>query len=402
MEYAISGKRRTFQSGQTLILAMLAIIIIAAAIVFLFDLQNIIRGKIKAQTAADAAALVGAKWQVNSLNVIGELNIIKACTTIITDMPETASGTYSSNPLWALNYNDVRCLSEAASLLSQMQVRASFVGPLMGFGAAQQAAKNNGLNYVPEYNEDLAMKYSYLVSEDGDLYYGEDVTSPAIYGYVWRAPYAEMIKNILQYGSSNQVTGVAVTMNSDWVSDPLLQSDSDIFNNYLTMKSTYTAINANYWCALTELLRENFSSSKWWGNVELVINSNNFRYESELLPLKVRHTYSGSSIYDQAVNSGAFAGASTTEERIIDNYNAPDGYDRPVESKLLHNNYDDEDPYLCDEDGELLYDLDGNLMVYNAAAYDIEITGTGVNKLYYINPATGAIVYPGFYTKDSD
>ena len=408
MSYHVSSERRRSQSGQTLILAMLAIIIIAAAIVFLFDLQNIIRGKIKAQSAADAAALVGAKWQVNSLNVIGELNIIKACTAIITDMPKTASGTYSDDPLWAphcvLHDDDRRCLKEAAELISQMQIRTSIVGPLIGFGAAQQAAKNNGLNYVEAYNEDLSMRYNYLATEEGDLYYGSDVTNPMLYGYAWREPYAEMIKNILQSsGSSGKGTGVAVFMNSDWVSDPDLESDSDIFNNYLTIKSIYYAINANYWCALIGLLREDFSESKWWGDIELIIETSSFRYESELLPLEVRHNFSGSAIYNQAFNSGALEGEDVTDDRIMDNYNAPDDYDRPSDSKLLHRHYDNEDPYLCDENGEFIYTVDGAHIVYDAERYDIDTTGgTGINKLYYIDPATGDRVYPGLYTKDSD
>ncbi|OGV32238.1 MAG: hypothetical protein A2020_14570 [Lentisphaerae bacterium GWF2_45_14] len=402
MKSNASKKRRKYQGGQTLILAVLAVIIIAAAIVFLFDLQNIIRGKIKAQTAVDAAALVGAKWQMNSLNMIGELNIIKACTTIITDMPETASGKYSSNPLWGPNNNDVSCLSEASSLLSQMQVRIGFTGPLIGFGAAQQAAKNNGLNYVDEYCVELAQKYEYLSSEEGDVYYGSDVTIPALYGYSWREPYTEMIRNIMQYSDLDMPTGVAVNMNSCWVSEPLLSSDSNISNNYLSMKSIYTAINANYWCALTGLLREDFGDSKWWGNIELVMNSNSFRYESELLPLGLKYTFSGSGIYNQALDSGALYGPDDANEKIMDNSNTSSGYERPKESDLLHNNYDNEDPYLCDENGEYLYDADNNHIVYDAASYDIEITETGINKLYFINPATGNVVYPGLYTKDTD
>lgn len=406
------SKKRRFQRGQTLILAMLAIIVIAAAMVFLFDLQNIIRGKIKAQTAADSAALIGAKWQANTLNVIGELNIIKACTVLITDMPETASGGYSTGPLWEPNasigsdgelYGDLACLKECATLISQMQVRASFVGPLIGFGAAQQAAKNNGLSYIDAYNEDLYMKYNYLSSSEGDLFYGEDVVKPAIFDYYWREPYAEMVRNLLQSSGSSQGTGVAVTMNSEWVSDPELESDSDIFNNYLTNEAIYDAINANYWCALTGLLRENFSSSKWWGNIELLVAENDFSYESELLPVNVKHkSSSGWSAYNRAANtSGAFEGADSSDDRIMDNYNAPSGYDRPSMSKLLHKKYDTEDPVLCTAGGEYLYDSDGKTIPYDAGKYDIEQNGE-VNRLYYVDPDTGNRVYPGLYTKDTD
>jgi len=45
------------EGGQTLILAVVAIIILLIAILFLFDLQSMIRLKVKAQSGTDAAAL---------------------------------------------------------------------------------------------------------------------------------------------------------------------------------------------------------------------------------------------------------------------------------------------------------------------------------------------------------
>jgi Flp pilus assembly protein TadG len=105
------------EKGQTLIVAVLAIIVLFLAALFLFDLQSIIRVKVKTQTAADAAALAGAKAQVQSLNLIGEINIIKACTVLVADF---ASGDAEEQ------------LQAASANLTEMQCRITFVGPLLG------------------------------------------------------------------------------------------------------------------------------------------------------------------------------------------------------------------------------------------------------------------------------
>ena len=78
-------KYRRGQRGQVLMLAVLAIIILVTAIMILFDVQRIIRGKIHVMSGIDAAALTGAEWQKHTLNLIGELNLIKACHVLISD-----------------------------------------------------------------------------------------------------------------------------------------------------------------------------------------------------------------------------------------------------------------------------------------------------------------------------
>ena len=83
--------RKTFRKknrrsrGQVLILAVLAIVILAVAILVLFDIQRIMRGKIRVMSGVDAAALTGAQWQKHTLNLMGELNLVKACQVLISD-----------------------------------------------------------------------------------------------------------------------------------------------------------------------------------------------------------------------------------------------------------------------------------------------------------------------------
>ena len=77
--------KRNGESGQVLLIGMIAMIIILLAVFLLFDLGNVIRAKVKAQNAVDAAALVGANWQRHTLNLVGELNLVKATTVLISD-----------------------------------------------------------------------------------------------------------------------------------------------------------------------------------------------------------------------------------------------------------------------------------------------------------------------------
>ena len=78
-------RKRNGEHGQVLILAVVALILVIIAVLLLFDVQTVIRGKVKAQNGVDAAALTGAEWQKHSLNLIGELNLVRATGTLISE-----------------------------------------------------------------------------------------------------------------------------------------------------------------------------------------------------------------------------------------------------------------------------------------------------------------------------
>ena len=80
-----SRRKRRRSGGQVLLLAVLAMVILVIAIMVLFDVQRIMRGKIRVMSGIDAAALTGAEWQKHTLNIIGELNLVKACSVMISD-----------------------------------------------------------------------------------------------------------------------------------------------------------------------------------------------------------------------------------------------------------------------------------------------------------------------------
>ena len=254
------------EQGQTLIVAVLAIIVIFIAALFLFDLQSIIRVKVKTQTAADAAALAGAKSQVKSLNLIGEINIIKACTVLVSDF---AGGHDTEDELEAASDN-----------LTEMQARITFVGPLLGIGAAQQAAKNNGMIAYYTLSRDMN---DYLNNVRDDTIYGnEEVFKPVIEGYRWREPYIEMLQVLESQGM---------------VAAP--QTYTASFNDMFSDSSLYSAIMTNFWChdGLRRLLKDdsNFVGPWWHG----LVGSVRFIEESELMPLYVRYS-SGTATFNDA------------------------------------------------------------------------------------------------------
>lgn len=171
-----SSKQR--QSGQTLLLGMMAVVILLFVFGFMFDLQSVIRAKFKTKTGVDAAALAGGNWQRHTLNMIGDINLIKASTLMLTEIsPPGGSLTTETD---ALN------LAASSNNLTEMQTRAGFIGPLVGFGAAQQAAKANGLNYRKEYADVLREHLNQL--ENSDVYEPPNTTD-IIDNFEWRKPY---------------------------------------------------------------------------------------------------------------------------------------------------------------------------------------------------------------------
>ncbi|MDF3129707.1 pilus assembly protein TadG-related protein [Kiritimatiellaeota bacterium B1221] len=120
------------KSGQALIFMCMVVVMMAFAALFYFDIHKTLAVKARGRNAGDAAALAGARWEAVSLNLIGSLNIAKAVT--LTDALTSGQTT-----------------SPEADLITDLQRRISFSGPLLGYAAAQQAAKQNGIFNNEEY-----------------------------------------------------------------------------------------------------------------------------------------------------------------------------------------------------------------------------------------------------------
>lgn len=276
-----SSKQR--QSGQTLLLGMMAVVILLFVFGFMFDLQSVIRAKFKTKTGVDAAALAGGNWQRHTLNMIGDINLIKASTLMLTEI--SPSGGSLTTETDALN------LAASSNNLTEMQTRAGFIGPLVGFGAAQQAAKANGLNYRKEYADVLREHLNQL--ENSDVYEPPNTTD-IIDNFEWRKPYIAMIYALYENGF-----GIAVSGNRESVLYPTLNSSAPQFIGYLTDKKTYEAINGNFWCGIRGLLRETFSGDKWYGDITIAFNSSTFIGESEYFPVGITSSRSR-GVFDTA------------------------------------------------------------------------------------------------------
>ena len=288
--------KRNGESGQVLLIGMIAMIIILLAVFLLFDLGNVIRAKVKAQNAVDAAALVGANWQRHTLNLVGELNLVKATTVLISDdlfgIGESPDSYLQSNT--QAEYDRLNALERygrlktASDTLSQMQQRALFIVPLIGFGAAQQAAKNNGLNYNPEFADALLEQLNMArgTGERSSLYTPyttEEFVKTQLFGYDWQPSYTSLLSEILQEEGDDS-KGIAVVPNGQLLGAPRLRGS--VFASVLQTRRLYDAIDSSYWCWLKDILKMSFSAGKWWGDLVLD-EDNSFKRESEFLPVNV-------------------------------------------------------------------------------------------------------------------
>ncbi|MBO7146731.1 MAG: hypothetical protein J6W81_03175 [Lentisphaeria bacterium] len=342
--YSYLQKRRRSR-GQVLILAVVAVVILAVAVVVLFDLQRIIRGKVRVMSGIDAAALTGATWQKHSLNLIGELNMVKACDVLISDAVygigrqpgdfmkvNVQKGDDPAVVQAALDQarKELEQLKSAADMLTEMQVRIAFVGPMIGFAAAQQAAMNNGLPV--NYNCSQYMLDLYKAVMDDDLYGNPQIAPQVYYGYAWRMPYAGMIRNIIGGIDEQTAGGVAVGTSVEHIGMPRLYTDPPTKPNfvaYLQLKVIFEAIAANDWCLLQALLEADYAG-KWWGNIKIDENKK-FLGGSEILPIHVEYM-TGQEVFDFADNAGYLDDAIRRKEN------------RPEQVFKLNQFYDRSDP----------------------------------------------------------
>ncbi|MDD5699496.1 MAG: pilus assembly protein TadG-related protein [Victivallaceae bacterium] len=270
----MNGKRKKRrETGQVLIFAVVILIILLIAAVFLFDLHSIIRAKIKLDTAEQAAALAAGRWQMRSLNLIGEINLIKAADTLLSD-----------DVIPTVGDDDAAKIASADKTLTEMQSRISFCGPLIAFGAAQQAAKNNGINtYASDSSGDLKTVYSdlnnYLDKLDpSSEYYNYGDIAEYLNYYKWREPYVAMLKLILSQGLAVRPNGRFPGIES--VDPPWLDDET-----------LYSAILNKTWCnpnlnAIVKYI-DSYWNGKWW-NVDFEHTS--FPEESEIYTLGVKFT----------------------------------------------------------------------------------------------------------------
>jgi hypothetical protein len=193
-----NGRKR----GQVIVVLIMILVILFFAVIWNLDLHKIVNIRSMSQNAGDSAALMGARWQGITLNLIGDLNIMQA-VALANDQPGTAAA------------------------ITNLQARLCFVGPMIGFVACQQAAKNNRI-YVNE-------GYRTRIREE---------FVPTLVSYIdngRNAPYDDAWMDLLDIMTLLHDDGVAAMAEPLWPDEP----DGD---HYLTTPAFYEAIASKNWC----------------------------------------------------------------------------------------------------------------------------------------------------------
>ena len=126
---------RKRKEGQVAIFLVLILAGLALLFALNIDIFMSSRSKIRLQNAADASAIALARWQGVTLNMVGDLNIAH---------------------LAAICQSNVNAISG----IVQLQSRIAFIGPTIGFKAANEIAEKNGVRISDDMT--LAVR---LVSE---------------------------------------------------------------------------------------------------------------------------------------------------------------------------------------------------------------------------------------------
>jgi hypothetical protein len=223
--------------GQTLIFLMMVLAILTFVMFSVYDVQQVAVQRVRSQNGSDAAALAGARWQVATLNAIGEINLLKVTTAAI-DMPPDPYAPGVPFDQWRQLYAD----------LDELQDRIKVTGTLLGVLYAQQAAKLNGMHAVEEFAEMFrdAMTYISTHPMDYPAYYQQEVV-PLLQEIVNQGVAA------LPAGSLGDPGSVDFSGATGWA-------------RYLVDRRFYSAVGSRDWCFLRPLLFAPYTDClSFWG-----------------------------------------------------------------------------------------------------------------------------------------
>ena len=215
------------RGGQVLLFLLAAVLALLAAVLWLVDLHAAVRGKDRSQNAGDAAALEAARWQGASLNAVGELNLLHVLALAAGD-------------------------EAAAETIRTAAVRESFLGPLAGAAAAQDAAKLNGAPVNDEFT--AFVRERARVARNGYGFRFDDGTAlPEPWPGAW-AEYAAALDAIAD-------AGVAAGFdNASFFGDPAGR-------HVLLEQGFYAAVLGRSWCWFhwaAPALLDAYAGWRWW------------------------------------------------------------------------------------------------------------------------------------------
>lgn len=193
-----------------MIFLIMILVILFFAALWNYDVHKILFVKSRTQNAGDAAAVMAARWQGISLNLMGGLNVMHAI---------------------ALSEED----EQTASAITNIQARLCFTGPMIALAASQQAAKNNGAYSNPRFAELMAdhaevvrNDYPSMTAEDGSMLF------PEPYDGCWEH-YADMLGYIASEGIAAGPDNAQYYV--DYGED-----------HYLLRIGFYEAVAGRFWC----------------------------------------------------------------------------------------------------------------------------------------------------------
>ncbi len=122
----------TPKRGQAVLLLLAVIVVMVALTLWVTSIRGTVIGRLRSQDGGDAAALAAARWQAAGLNLCGELNLIQAYMLA----------------------DDKDNLAEAQAL-HELRQRVQLTTPVLAALAAQDAARANAMEELPEAAEYL-------------------------------------------------------------------------------------------------------------------------------------------------------------------------------------------------------------------------------------------------------
>lgn len=212
MRQILEARRR----GQAIIFVMMVLVILAFVALWQFDLHKTLFVKYKSRNGGDAAALAAARWQALSLNLIGELNLLQAIS-ISTSLANNDTNFYE------------------ARAIADLGARVAFTGPLVGFLASQEAAKNNGIYVNADYTTEVRAHAGEIRNEYPIRYpdppYRNDPDPPSAWD-----DYAQMVEEVAAFGIAA------------WPENARFYTDFMDWDHMLLNPSFYDAIASKDWC----------------------------------------------------------------------------------------------------------------------------------------------------------
>ena len=258
--------------GQVAIFLLMVLTALAFALLWNVDIHRMITTKTRSRNAGDAAALAGARWQGIGLNLIGEMNLLHAL---------------------ALAAND----AAAVEAITNIQARVMFTAPLMGFAAAQVAAKNNGM-YAEDAFTRIVQQHAEEVAHYDDLI-GGVATFAQPYPQAW-ADY---------YGMISAIAGEGIAAGPD---NTYFYNDST-GGQVLLDRGFYDAVASKTWCWFflhQPSLLQAYTDYTYWP--PLPPPASQVVFNSEFLPLwlvprttTLQILAHGNNLMDQIFTNGA-------------------------------------------------------------------------------------------------